>query len=642
MKPLICSEDLLSFHFLAQPRLSPDGKSVLYRLSQARKEENDYDSSLWCCHIESGENRQITNGLRDREGRWSPDGQTIFFLSDRNGRKGETSIYQISPTGGEASVVLTVPFSVSTFEPLGDNAFLVQATWKEEQYNPEEADYLKFSRIPITSNGKGYVASQQERLFLCVDGDYQPLTSEDFSVLHWKLNAARSRVVVVGSVVIKGIKSYRSSVLLVELASKTIDVLSDGSAWHCSAADWWNQELVLSITTMKKRGINESCRLHIYHEDEMIDLMPGFDRAIGNSVNCDCRFGNASWSGSFIPDGDRLFFLCTHGGTAPLMSLRSGEAPTKFCDFVVDDFDVKVGQVVFVGLRKQQLQELYVSDGTTVRQLTYVNEDFTSAHAISVPQNVKSSVEGWVLMPPDHDGKASVPAILHIHGGPHTAFGTVYHHEMQCWAAQGYAVLFCNPRGSDGYGDEFADIRGKYGTVDYEDIMAFTDEACRQFPCIDTSRLGVTGGSYGGFMTNWIIGHTNRFKAAVTQRSICNWISFHGSSDIGYYFSTDQNSADPLSDPKKLWWHSPLRYAEAFVTPTLIIHSDQDYRCELDQGIQLFTALKLHGVDSSLCIFKEDTHELSRSGHPRSRLARMREITSWFNYYLNDQKNASQ
>jgi dipeptidyl aminopeptidase/acylaminoacyl peptidase len=246
------------------------------------------------------------------------------------------------------------------------------------------------------------------------------------------------------------------------------------------------------------------------------------------------------------------------------------------------------------------------------------------------------TVDGWVLLPEDFDNKKSYPAILDIHGGPKTVYGEVYVHEMQVWANMGFVVMFCNPHGSDGKGNEFADIRGKYGTIDYEDILTFLDEVLEKYPNIDATRIGVTGGSYGGFMTNWIIGHTDRFKCAATQRSICNWTSFHGVSDIGYFFTPDQAGASLLNMEQhdKLWFHSPLRYASNFKTPTLVIHSKADYRCPIDQGYQMITALKEMNVDSKMVIFNNENHDLSRNGKPKARQKRLKEITAWMEKYL--------
>jgi dipeptidyl aminopeptidase/acylaminoacyl peptidase len=245
-------------------------------------------------------------------------------------------------------------------------------------------------------------------------------------------------------------------------------------------------------------------------------------------------------------------------------------------------------------------------------------------------------LKGWVMVPPNYNPKKKYPAILNIHGGPKTVYGTVYVHEMQVWAHQGYIVMFTNPTGSDGQDNSFSDIRGKYGTVDYDDLMGFVDAVIKGYPSIDTEKLGVTGGSYGGFMTNWIIGHTNRFACAITQRSISNWTSFYGVSDIGFYFATDQNQATLLKakDMEKLWWHSPLKYLPSMKTPTLIIHSNLDYRCPVEQAYQLFTGLKEMKVPTKMVLFNNENHDLSRSGKPKARQKRLDEMVEWFDKYL--------
>ena len=243
-------------------------------------------------------------------------------------------------------------------------------------------------------------------------------------------------------------------------------------------------------------------------------------------------------------------------------------------------------------------------------------------------------IDGWVIKPIDFDETKSYPAILDIHGGPKTVYGEVFYHEMQVWAGMGYFVFFCNPTGSDGRGNEFADIRGKYGTIDFQNIMDFTDAVLEKYPMIDRKRVGETGGSYGGFMTNWIVGHTDRFACVATQRSISNWISFYGTSDIGTFFATDQNDADFYEDVEQMWEHSPLKYAQNVKTPVLFIHSDEDYRCPMAEAMQFYTALADHGVEVRMCYFKGENHELSRSGKPKHRLRRLTEITNWMERFL--------
>jgi len=208
---------------------------------------------------------------------------------------------------------------------------------------------------------------------------------------------------------------------------------------------------------------------------------------------------------------------------------------------------------------------------------------------------------------------------------------------MQVWASAGYFVFFTNPRGSDGKGTEFANIEAeRYMNWDYNDFMDFTDNVLEKHPQIDASRLGVTGGSYGGLMTNWIVGHTNRFKAAVTQRSITNFVSKCLTTDIGYFHNLSQMGTDPWTNYETFWDKSPLKYADKVKTPLLFLHSDQDYRCYMADAFQMFTALKMFGVETRMCLFHGENHELSRSGKPKNRLKRLEEITTWFDKYLKE------
>ena len=296
-----------------------------------------------------------------------------------------------------------------------------------------------------------------------------------------------------------------------------------------------------------------------------------------------------------------------------------------------------------IGFYQQNRSEIYlVHNPEKLQRLTYFNSQNLST-VKPLPLTITSrfdreAVNGYVLLPPDfrQEARASYPLILDIHGGPKTVYGSTYYHEMQVWANLGFVVCCTNPHGSDGRGNKFADIRRAYGQQDYDDLMDFLDAVLKTYPQIDSKRLGVTGGSYGGFMTNWIITHTKRFQAACTQRSISNWLSFCGTSDIGYLFATDQNKVKDFSleDQKTLWEHSPLHYINNAVTPTLIIHSDADYRCPYEQGMQLHTALTALGVPNKLCVFHEENHELSRSGRIKAREQRLNLITHWFLQYL--------
>ena len=289
-------------------------------------------------------------------------------------------------------------------------------------------------------------------------------------------------------------------------------------------------------------------------------------------------------------------------------------------------------------MRDMRLQELYELKAGAEIQLTHSNDAALAGKYVAKPEKLSFindgvRIDGWVLKPIDFDETKTYPAVLDIHGGPKAAYGEIFMHEMQYWASQGYFVFFCNPRGSDGRGNAFMDLRGKYGTIDYSDIMTFTDRVLAAYPMIDAKRVAVTGGSYGGFMTNWIIGHTDRFACAASQRSISNWFSKSLTTDIGYYHNMSQMDSTPWDNPEKMWSFSPLKYADQAKTPTLFIHSDQDYRCWMAEGLQMFQALKLHNVDSRICLFHGENHELSRSGKPIHRIRRLKEMTQWFDQY---------
>ena len=247
-------------------------------------------------------------------------------------------------------------------------------------------------------------------------------------------------------------------------------------------------------------------------------------------------------------------------------------------------------------------------------------------------------IDGFVMKPVGYEPGKRYPGILHIHGGPKMVFGPGFHHEMQLWAASGFFVCYCNPRGSCGKGNAFADLQGKYGEVDFRDLMEFTDEVLRRYPEIDADRMGVAGGSYGGFMTNWVIGHTDRFRCAVSQRSIANYMGDYLLSDIGYYYVPDQQLGTIGEHPERLWKASPLTYADRVKTPTLFIHADKDYRCTLANGLEMFAALKLHGVESKLCMFYGENHGLSREGKPSNRISRLSEILHWMEEHLKEDK----
>jgi dipeptidyl aminopeptidase/acylaminoacyl peptidase len=242
--------------------------------------------------------------------------------------------------------------------------------------------------------------------------------------------------------------------------------------------------------------------------------------------------------------------------------------------------------------------------------------------------------EGWILKPPHFDSSRKYPLLLEIHGGPNTCYGHTFGFEFQLLAARGYVVVYTNPRGSTSYGREFSQaVRGIWGQEDYTDLMRGVDDVVAR-GAIDPDRMGVLGGSYGGFMTAWIVGHTDRFHAAIADRAYLNAASFYGTSDIGPWLSRENWEKPVWEDRARYEWHSPLTYVQNIHTPLLIIHSEKDYRCPIEQAEQLFTALIFLGRETEFLRFEEQNHDLSRNGHPRLRVERLEAIVDWFTRYL--------
>jgi dipeptidyl aminopeptidase/acylaminoacyl peptidase len=301
------------------------------------------------------------------------------------------------------------------------------------------------------------------------------------------------------------------------------------------------------------------------------------------------------------------------------------------------------GAMAYLANDFEHLDDLYVSalDGSAERQLTHLNAALWSGLELAAVERLpyKSSdgwdIDGFLVKPVGWQPGKKYPLVLSIHGGPAGQYGVDWYHEFQVYAGRGWAVFFCNPRGSTGYGQKFeSGIVNNWGGMDYRDVMAGVDAAIHQNPWIDTGKLGVTGGSYGGYLTNWILGHTTRFKAAVTLRGISNFISDDGTRD-GAYGHEDDFKGFLFDNFDQYWAASPLKYARNVKTPTLILHSDNDYRVPIEQGEQWFRALKHYGVSAELVIFPRENHNLTRTGEPTHLVESLNWQCYWFDRFLN-------
>lgn len=660
-------EEFTRYKFLSGIELSPKGKHAGFVVHESNLDDNNYNSNLWLYNLKSEELTQLTALDKESNFIWLEDGDSIIFptVRDEKDKKklesGEsfTQFYKININGGEAQKFFKIDKRVTSIKQMDRSNFVFAGIFdhneedlsslneeekaKKLKKKKEEKDYQVIEEIPFWSNGGGFTNKKRNRLYIydLNTNEYKAISEATHSVNTYIVSPNKSKILFTTQS-FEGVVSLSTGIYLYDIATQSTKTLLQEGEYACGYTDFIDDGSIVFVGTKREvYGMNENRKFFQLdiESGEVTCLTPELDAGLYNSVGSDCRYGGST---SFKVEGGNLYFVTTEGENSYLNKLTIKDKiinKITHGEGSIDGFDVIGGDIVFIGLRGLKLQELYSLEDQE-KQITNFNQWVMDEIKLSIPEALtfKNSdgiiIDGWVLKPVDFDDNNKYPAILNIHGGPKTVYGTVFYHEMQYWANEGYFVFFCNPRGSDGKGNEFADIRGKYGTVDYDDLMQFTDEVLAKYPSIDQDRVGVTGGSYGGFMTNWIIGHTHRFKAAASQRSISNWISKFGTTDIGFFFVDDQQGGTPWNNVEKLWWHSPMRYADKVKTPTLFIHSDEDYRCWTPEAYQMFTSIKYHGVEARMCIFKGENHELSRSGKPKHRIRRLEEITNWFNRYL--------
>lgn len=654
-------KDFLDYKYLSNLEFSPNGENAGFVVNTTNYDDNNYQSNIWLLNNKTKKYSKLTSLNEERSFLWI-DNSTIIFPATRDAKlkekvsQGEkwTAYYSIDINGGEADKYMQIPLMVTAIKMIDKDNFVLTAKYDNYGINlnemtgeertkaiaklKEEKDYEVLDEIPFWSNGGGFTNQKRNRLYLYnrIYNEVTPLTCEHTVVTYFSYKDGK--VLYVGNV-FEGKLEQREGIFCYDIASKKTETLLPIEAnFRVSYAEFLEDAVICALNDCKEYGMNQNPSFYVIKNGK-VELLKKHDTWMINTVGSDCRYGGGK---AYRVVNGKLYFPTTVFKDSFLntIDLAGNETVLTKANGSVDVYDVHGDEILFVGLRGIKLQEIYSLKNGEETQLTSFNENVYTDKKLSIPEkcnfvNDGIEIEGWVLKPVDYDETKTYPAILDIHGGPKTVFGEVFYHEMQVWANMGYFVFFCNPRGGDGRGNAFADIRGKYGTIDYDDLMKFTDVVLEKYP-IKADRVGVTGGSYGGFMTNWIIGHTDRFRCAASQRSIANWISKFGTTDIGYYFNADQNASTPWINQEKLWWHSPMKYADKAKTPTLFIHSEEDYRCWLAEGIQMFTALKYHGVEARLCMFRGENHELSRSGKPKHRVRRLEEMTNWFEKYLKD------
>ena len=655
-------DTFMDFRMLSALRFSPDGGKLCYVLTEIDREKKAYVSRLRL-RTGDGDRPMVSDG---RIGEFFfEDAEHILFSTDRRDgekkdkgkekeRDASTVLYRLPLTGGEAQKAYAFPMAAAGFERLSDGNLLMTgeiSTGNPDLYRlegekrekalerlEEEQDYEVLTESPFVSNGRGLIQGKRSALFLydTAGKKLRRLTGKWTDVGVFRVHGEE---VYFTGVTYRSRRPNRDCLYRLNLKTgKTEQVL--GPRFMLYAIEFIGDTLVVIGADGKRFGDNENPRFYTFDPTTReLELLCDADESLGNAMLTDVEYGSSRFTKA---DCGFVYFpaLDRDGCKLKRIGLDGRIETVASADGLLSDYDVQGGRIVFAGMSGMKLPELYRAEKEGNRCLTAWNQEVLKDTYVAQPRPLKAEldgeeIDGWVLLPQDYDPQKKYPAVLDIHGGPKCAYGPVFFHEMQAWAAKGYIVFFCNPHGSDGRGNAFSYLDLQWGGIDYRQIMAFTDEVLRAYPAIDAGRVCCTGGSYGGYMSNWILGHTDRFCCIATQRSISNWVTMYGISDIPPVSNFEVCSADPYSEKgfEEMWAVSPLKYVRNARTPTLIIHSEEDHRCPIAEGYQLYTALVYLRVPARMVVFHGENHELSRTGKPAHRLRRLEEITAWFDRY---------
>ncbi len=682
----ITEKDLWAFTWIGDPQLSPDGSRVAFAKVVVDKKHMGYETSLWTVSTKGGDPRRLTSGTRDSQPRWSPDGARLAFVRsiEKDGKPQPPQIFVLSMSGGEPTEIteLTRGARDPHWSPDGRRiAFFsdmspedVAKSKKDQQAKPTQpqdtadpdadrvTDVKYVTRAVYRSNDAGYLdpkhpthiwvttlpASSDERV------TPRQITSGKFDEdeFFWSKDG-RAIVFTTTRLEEPDYEPPHTDLYRVSAdggEASLVDAVGIGVSQMSPSSD--GKRIAF------RSNVNEPVRSYDEPDLFVLDLTPGakprnlsadFDFDVGGAIggdNAPPRAGGGTrpiWSA----DGNSIVDVVSIMGRASLLRFPvNGGKPTEItrgAEAVQRFSSAGDGSTIAMLVSTPtNIGDLFVVNGNggVPRRITDVNAKLFSELNITAPEEIwytsfdGKKIQAWVQKPPGFDAMKKYPLILNIHGGPHSAYGWVFDHEFQWMAAKGYVVLYPNPRGSTSYGQDFGNIiQYKYPGDDYKDLMAGVDELIKR-GYVDPNRLGVTGGSGGGVLTNWTVTQTNRFKAAVSQRDISDWASWWYSADFWLY-QPRWFRKPPFEDPKEYADRSAITYVDRITTPMAFILGDADFRTPPESGgEQLFRALKYLKRPTAIVRFPGETHELSRSGQPWHRVERLQAIVGWFDKYL--------
>jgi dipeptidyl aminopeptidase/acylaminoacyl peptidase len=673
----ISIEDLYRIKFVTRPRISPDGQRIAMVVTTIDEHKHAYRSSIWVASAAGGEARRFTTGPANAHSpSWSPDGRFLAFVSERAGEaatkdskeqkklgKDKPQVWILPMEGGEAYQLTFMEHGVSSPIWSPDGKYLlfnaqVGPTDEETEDGEKLPKVRVIDRLWYRLDGTGFIHERRSHLFLIpanggvpqqlTDGDWDDSDaawSPDGTHIAFASNHADDRWTILGADI------YTLS--LSNGKAGELRCLTDGTM-ACGSPAWSpDGKTIAFLASAKFRSANHTYLSTISataERGQATNLTPEFDGTCVDWTNSDIGDEHLMPAPAWSADGSVLYALASYHGATRLYAIPVGSAdknPETLTpgNVHVRDFSIDAGAKHLALLMGDAThpQEIFVcstASDSELKRVTSFNDALLEELILVTPEYMPYEgadgwdIDGWILKPYNFDPSKKYPLIVEIHGGPQTQYGYGFFHEMQVLVSEGYVVFYTNPRGSCGYGYEFAlAVRGAWGEKDSIDVMMGV-EALLQRGYIDERRMGVTGGSYGGFLTNWLIGHSDRFRVAITDRSVVNLASMFGSSDIGWDLGYDNLETTPWEHLEKYMHMSPISYVQNMHTPLLIIHSEQDLRCPIEQAEQLFASLKWLGREVQMVRFEGQSHGLSRGGHPKLRLERLRHMLDWFAKYL--------
>lgn len=601
--------DILRLIRVGEIEISGRG-DIAYTLSRADIDKNRYEGEIRILWRDGTESYYF--GKDDSTPRWSPDGNRLAFISRRYAEEKEkgSGIYVVGK-GGEPRKVAWFKHGVSEIKWLDNRYLIALASTPVKDYD-EDGDYVETSEAPLWFDRYGLVAGKYDQLYK-VDvesGRINKITDEKYGVYSYEILGK--------TIYYTTLKDWMNPLINIlkkmDVGGEPREILSDMNITSLKAI---NGNLYF-LGHKLEIGISSHSKLFLLYNE-----MP-------ECLTCDVIDRDIyKVSGPYKND---LILLYPDQGRAVLSRYSSGALePIVHGDFIVTNFECGSDFIVYVASYPDKPMELYKYSEAGIEQLTHLNDWLLDEVQLYKPihhriNSVGEDIDGWVIKPDVN--KDRLPFILYIHGGPKGMYGYGFYPEMQLMASKGFIVGYCNPHGSEGYSEEFADIRGRYGDIDYKQIMDFVNYVVKKYP-IDTDKTAVTGISYGGYMTNWIITNTDFFKAAVSENGIADWIADFWASDIGYWFDPDQIGGTPIDNIEEYIRKSPAFHVSKVKTPVLLIHSMHDYRCFIDQSLAMHIALKMMKRESKLVVFRKGSHGHSVLAEPRHRRKRYEIKLRW-------------